>query len=179
MTGTIVSAVFDSQNQAEQAVTALRQMGVKDDQLSVVARHADGTVGSGSSAAGVAGADDGHAGERASKGLLAGAGVGALFGLAAAAIPGVGPFITAGWLASTLGVTAGGAAAGAIVGGTSGAIAGALAKSGYNEQEAHYYGSAVEQGGVLVGVNTDGAATTMSQVSGVLTQYGGRMAGTV
>jgi hypothetical protein len=48
--------------------------------------------------------------------LLAGAGVGALFGLAAALIPGAGPFIAAGTLASALGsAAAGGAVAGAIV----------------------------------------------------------------
>ena len=55
-------------------------------------------------------------------------GVGALFGIAAALIPGVGPFITAGTLlATTLGAVGGGAVAGAVVGGTTGLIASALA----------------------------------------------------
>jgi len=108
--------------------------------------------------------------------LLAGAGAGALFGLAAALIPGVGPFITAGWLASSLGVAAGGAAAGAIVGGTTGAIAGAFANAGYTKEEADYYGGAVEGGKVLVAVDTrEGYAA--DQVRSLLVQHGGQVYG--
>jgi hypothetical protein len=65
--------------------------------------------------------------------------------LAALAIPGVGPFITAGALATALGTTGGALAAGAIVGGTSGAIAGGLSKAGYSKDEAEFYGPAVER----------------------------------
>ena len=163
-----VTAVFDSEAQAQQAVTALRNMGITDAHLSYVSRHADGTVGSGA-------APDGHtAGDDAVKGLAAGAGVGALFGIAAALIPGVGPFITAGTLLSTaLGAVGGGAVAGAVVGGTTGAVAGALAHAGYDEHEANYYGGAVESGGVLVAVDTDGAVNA-EQVRSVLAQHGGR-----
>ena len=171
-----VTAVFDSQTQAEQAVTALRQLGVSDAQLSVVARHGDTATATGGGSAATAAHDD-NAGERAGKGMLAGAGAGALFGLAALAIPGVGPFITAGWLASALGVTGGAIAAGAIVGGTSGAIAGALAKAGYDENEANYYGSAVEQGGVIVAVDTSGSTVGPTEVRSVISQYGGRVYG--
>jgi len=161
-----VTALFDSQQQAEQAIAGLRQMGIADAHLSYVSKHAgEGAV-----------ADDagaGDAAEGAGKGLLAGAGVGALFGLAAALIPGVGPFITAGWLASSLGVAAGGAAAGAIVGGTTGAVAGALARAGYSHEEAGYYGGGIESGNVLVAVDTS-AGTSEDQVRSILSQYGGR-----
>jgi len=163
-----VTAVFDNRVQAEQAINELRRMGVSDNYISIVARHEDT---GGSTAA--AHADD--AGDGAGKGLLAGAGVGALFGLAAAMIPGVGPFITAGTLlTSALGADGGGMAAGAIVGGTTGAIAGALAKTGYDEHEAAYYGSAVESGGILVAVD-DHAGISLQQAAAVLTQFGGRM----
>jgi len=164
-----VTAVFDSQAQAEQAVADLRNMGVTDAHLSYVSRHNDGTVGNG--------AADGHTtGDDTVKGLTAGAGVGALFGIAAALIPGVGPFITAGTLLSTaLGAVGGGAVAGAVVGGTTGAIAGALAHAGYDENEAAYYGSAVESGGVLVAVDADGAVSA-DQVRSVLARHGGRFA---
>lgn len=172
-----VTAVFDSQNQAEQAITALRQLGVNDSQLSIVARHGGDTTVSGGGTAAAAAEDADNTAERVGKGALAGAGAGVLFGLAALAIPGVGPFITAGWLASELGVAGGAAAAGAIVGGTSGAVAGAFAKAGYDEHEANYYGSAVEQGGVFVAVDTASGAVSTDQVRAVLTQYGGRMAG--
>lgn len=174
-----VTAVFDSQMQAEQAVTALRQMGVSDAQLSIVARHGETTTATGGGSAAAAAHDDDDTGSRVGKGALAGAGAGALFGLAALAIPGVGPFITAGFLAEALGVAGGAAAAGAIVGGTSGAVAGAFAKAGYDEHEAKYYGSAVETGGVVVAVDTGVGSLTSDQVRTVLTQHGGRMAGAV
>lgn len=168
-----VTAVFDSQAQAERAVSDLRGLGVTDAQFSFVSRHGDDVVGNG-----VNNGHDGHsAGDDAAKGLAAGAGVGALFGIAAALIPGVGPFITAGTLLSTaLGAVGGGAVAGALVGGTTGAIAGALAHSGYNETEASYYGGEVERGGVLVAVDTAGSSLSNEQVSSVLAQHGGRFA---
>ncbi len=53
-----VSAVFDNRSQAEQAIMALRQMGVNDAHLSIVARHGDdATMTGGGSAAGDAAAD--------------------------------------------------------------------------------------------------------------------------
>lgn len=173
-----VTAVFDSMSQAEQAVNALRQLGLRDDHLSILSRQNDGSTGAagtGSAAHAAEHADD--AAKGAGTGLVAGAGVGALFGLAAALIPGVGPFITAGWLASSLGVAAGGAAAGAIVGGTTGAVAGALARAGYSEHEASYYGSAVESGNIVVAVDTSNSGFSNDQISGLLSQHGGRFAG--
>ena len=154
-----VTAVFDNFAQAENAVQALRQMGVRDDHLSVVSQH-NATGGQATTASGGT-SHDSHEGSNATKGLLAGAGVGSLFGIAAALIPGVGPFITAGTLlTAALGAVGGGAVAGAVVGGTTGLIAGALAKSGYDEHEAGYYGSAIEQGGILLAVNAvDGIST--------------------
>lgn len=168
-----VTAVFDNQSQAEQAVQALRQTGINDSHLSIVARHGDNTSVAGD---GSAAHDAGNTADGATKGMLGGAGVGALFGLAAALIPGVGPFITAGVLASSLGAVGGGMAAGALVGATTGAVAGALARSGYDEHEAHYYGNAIEQGGVFVAVDTEGSAVSADQVRAILAQYGGRSA---
>jgi hypothetical protein len=169
-----VTAVFTDRNQAEQAVSALRQMGINDNNLSIISRHGENANVSGAGATADAAADT--AGDTG-KGLLAGAGVGALFGLAAALIPGAGPFIAAGTLASALGsAAAGGAVAGAIVGGTSGAIAGALTNAGYDEKDAHYYGSEVERGSVLVAVDTDGSTASSDQVRAILAQYGGRSA---
>jgi hypothetical protein len=92
--------------------------------------------------------------------------------LAALAIPGVGPFITAGALATALGTTGGALAAGAIVGGTSGAIAGGLSKAGYSKDEADFYGPAVERGGVLVAVETEGVVSP-DQTREILSRHGG------
>jgi len=160
-----VTAVFDDQAGAERAVTELRRLGVTDTDLSFVARSEDEAV--------AAGASPDTAGKRAAKGAAAGAGAGLLFGLAALAIPGLGPFITAGGLASALGTSGGALAAGAIVGGTSGAIAGALSKAGYSEEESKFYGPAVERGGVLVAVD-DEAALSPQEVHEILAVNGGR-----
>jgi hypothetical protein len=159
-----VTAVFDDRGRAERAVDELRRLGVRDTDLSFLARSEDEAV--------AAGAREG-AGERAAKGAAVGGGAGLLFGLAALAIPGLGPFITAGGLASALGVTGGALASGAIVGATSGAIAGALTKAGYSKEESDFYGPAVERGGVLVAVETSGLVSP-DQADEILVQYGGR-----
>jgi hypothetical protein len=171
-----VTAVFDNRSDAEQAISALRTLGVSDSQISVVAQQGDDMTATGTMGQTAAEQNDGT-GERVGKGALAGGATGALFGLAALAIPGVGPFISAGWLSSALGITGGALAAGAIVGGTSGALAGLFAKAGYDEGEARYYGEAVERGGIFVAVDTSATAATAGEVRSILMQYGGHMAG--
>lgn len=168
MTNNRMTVIFDDRAHAEAAVNELQKLGVDHSKMSVIARH-DNTGN-----AGVVG--DGHDdGADVAKGTAAGVGVGALFGIAAALIPGVGPFITAGTLLSTaLGAVGGGAVAGAVVGGTTGLIASALAKAGYDENEARYYGEAVESGSTLVAIDTTGLNT--SAVQDVLSKYGARTA---
>jgi len=160
-----VTAVFDDRARAERAVTELRSMGWQDSDLSFVARSEEEAVAGGKSRD--------NAGERAAKGAAVGAGAGLLFGLAALAIPGIGPFITAGGLASALGTTGGALASGALVGGTSGAIAGALTNAGYTKEESEFYGPTVERGGVLVAVDTEDTASA-NEVGETLAEYGGR-----
>jgi hypothetical protein len=169
-----VTAVFDNVSQAERAVSELRRRGIPDAQISIVSRRADDVDVTDRGGVKDRGGDD--AGSRVGKGALAGAGVGTLFGLAAALIPGIGPFITAGTLATALGATGGAAAAGAIVGGTSGALAGAFSKAGYSREEAEFYGSSVEKGGVLVAVEADD--TSADRLRSELEQLGGRTYGT-
>ncbi|PYE54199.1 YsnF/AvaK domain-containing protein [Deinococcus yavapaiensis] len=162
-----ITAVFSGHQEAESAVAELRRMGVRDDRISILARDGStGTVASGTS-------DRPHdEANGAGKGLLAGAGVGALFGLAAAAIPGIGPFITAGTLLSGLGAGLGGAVAGAVVGGAAGSLAGTLAQAGYTEKEAGYYGERVENGAVLVAVDTSGTGNDQA-IRDALLRHGG------
>lgn len=157
MLTTRTTAVFPTRESAEHAIKALRKIGVTDETISIVTRHAP--------AAAVAGG--------AAEGLAAGAGVGALFGLAAVLIPGVGPFITAGFLASTLGAAGGAAAVGAVVGGSAGLIAGALAKAGYGSKEAEYLAKEVENGHVLVAVDS-GAAISDEMIQTTFSQNDGR-----
>ena len=162
-----ITAVFDTQGQAQAAVDELRQLGVKDAHFNFIARQGDKAVA--------------HHGEDvaagAGKGLLAGAGVGALFGVATMLIPAIGPFVVAGTLFSGLGAVAGAAAAGAVVGGTAGAVAGALAKSGYTEEEAHYYGETIEKGGILVAVDLAETLIDRQKVRELLHRHGGRTYG--
>lgn len=168
-TRNVVSAVFDE----------LRGMRIPDAAVSIVARR-----GEDYDATGDVSHDTDEAADRAAdagKGALTGAGigaaVGALFGIAAFAIPGVGPFITAGALASALGAAGGAAASGAIVGGSAGALTGALTNWGMNETEARYYAGEVERGGTYVGVDLSqtGMAMDRSQVLDVLRRCNGRI----
>jgi uncharacterized membrane protein len=163
-----VTAVFDDRTQAERAITELRRRGIADADMSIVARRSDDVEVTGKPA-------DDKTGERIGKGALAGAGVGTLFGLAALLIPGVGPFITAGVLGTALGATGGAIASGAIVGGASGALAGAFAKAGYSREEADFYGSTIERGGVLVAV--EGDEVSAARLRSELAQLGGRTYG--
>ncbi|SRR4051812_48201239 len=163
-----VTAVFDDRTQAERAISELRRRGIPDAQMSIVSRRPDDVDVT-------AGRADDTTGERVGKGALAGAGVGTLFGLAALLIPGVGPFVTAGVLASALGATGGAIASGAIVGGTSGALAGAFSKAGYSRDEAEFYGSGVERGGVVVAVEADDVSS--ERLRSELAQFGGRTYG--
>lgn len=158
-----VTAVFADHAQADQAIAALRQRGVTDSHLSIVAKRVDEIEVKHPEAT---------TGERVAKGAITGVGVGTLFGLAASLIPGVGPFIAAGSLASALGATAGAAAAGAIVGGTSGALAGAMARADFSKDEAEFYGPLVERGDVLVTVDTDDVSRERLRTE--LEQLGGR-----
>ena len=158
-----VTAIFESRLLAEQAITDLRRRGVSDANISVVSRRSDDVEVKGRLAE--------RTGAGISRGAITGAGVGTLFGLAAALIPGAGPFITAGALASVLGTTGGAAAAGAIVGGASGALAAAFARAGFSPEEAEYYAPAVERGGVMVAVETSPGTERM--VRAELAQSGG------
>lgn len=82
---------------------------------------------------------------------MLGAGAGVLAGLGMLAIPGLGPVVAAGWLAST----AVGAAVGAVAGGATGGLLGALKEAGHTDEEAHVYSEGVRRGGTLVSVKAD------------------------
>lgn len=171
-TNNIVSAVFENRMQAEQCVMQLRSNGVPDDAISIIAQH-EGDVTA--TRADGSNADD-HAdnkGSGAMKGAMTGGAVGALFGLGAFLIPGVGPFITAGWLASTLGFAGGAAVSGAIVGATAGTLTGLMMNYGVSEEDAHMYEQRLSQGGVVLLVDTS-KVPNPAQVNQVIGAAGGR-----
>ncbi|CAM5197678.1 hypothetical protein ARD30_22765 [Bosea thiooxidans] len=132
MTQTLTRS-YDSYETARSVVEALEAGGVSSADISVVGRHAraDRT-------------DDSNAGEGAGIGAALGGAAGLLAGIGLIAIPGIGPVVAAGWLAST--------AAGVAAGGVTGGILGALTSAGHSEADAHYYAETVRRGGTIVSV---------------------------
>src|SRR5438045_2398027 len=135
--------VFEDRSQAERAIDELHRAGFTDEQIGFAVRDQDGgsdvhVRGHGS-----------NAGEGAVGGLLAGAGIGGLIAAAASLlVPGFGPVLAGGILATTLG--------GAAVGAAAGGILGALVGAGVPEEEARYYESEFNTGRVLVTVQPGG-----------------------
>jgi hypothetical protein len=166
----IVSAVFDSHAEAERAVSELRSAGVRDSALSVIARRdsGDGDYGDAETH------EAKEKGEGFLKGALGGAGVGALLGLAALAIPGVGPLAAAGAIAGSAmpEAIAIGAGAGALTGG----LTGLLTKHGVSEEDATYYEGRINSGGVFVSVDTGDAGIDRTTAQDILYRYGGHSA---
>ncbi|HEX6530848.1 MAG TPA: YsnF/AvaK domain-containing protein [Burkholderiales bacterium] len=103
----------------------------------------------------------------AAKGAVGGAAIGGVLGLVAGvaslSIPGFGPFIAAGPIASAL--------AGAGIGAAAGGIIGALANLGVPEDEAHYYAEGVRRGGTLITVRAD-TDQVADCAAGVMRQHG-------
>jgi uncharacterized membrane protein len=134
------SALFDSHDDAERAVAALNEAGFSNEDVSIVTSNPDGNYETDGAAAG--------AGTGAGIGAVAG---GLLAGLGLMTIPGVGPVLASGWLASA----AGGALAGAVAGGAVGGLIGAMTDDGVSEDDAHVYAEGVRRGGVYVSVRAE------------------------
>lgn len=134
---TVVGA-FHDHGSAEQVVQALKERGVPEKDISLVARH-DGKTQSGH--------PDGDGMHNLSSGLTWGGTVGGVAGLLAGvgalAIPGVGPIVAAGPLAATL--------TGAVTGG----LVGGLMDYGIPKAESQRYEERLKQGDVLLMVRSD------------------------
>lgn len=159
---TTVTRLFDSHTQALTAVEALERAGIDHDKISIISNNADNWhdghrhAGGSPTAEGPLGDRNGDgdndvadgAGKGATTGGLLGAGGGLLAGLGMLAIPGLGPVVAAGWLAST----AVGAAIGAAAGGATGGLLGALKEAGHSDDDANVFSEGVRRGGTLVSV---------------------------
>lgn len=158
-----ITRLFDHHSDALAAISDLEAAGIWQDNISIVSNNADNwhdghahpeqadtgpladpSVTSESSVAS-------GAGKGAATGGAVGAGAGVLAGLGMLAIPGLGPVVAAGWLAST----ALGAVIGAAAGGAAGGLLGALKNAGHSEEDAHVYAEGVRRGGTLVSVKAD------------------------
>lgn len=140
-----ISRLYDNYSDAEKAVRGLEAAGVPHSDISIVANNSDNWWNSEKKPDRDRDGVDDRA-EGAGKGAGIGAGVGGAAGLLAGlgllAIPGLGPVVAAGWLAST----ALGAAAGAATGG----VVGALTEAGVSKEDAPLYAEGVRRGGTLV-----------------------------
>ncbi len=152
-TQTTITALYDRTEDAQKALRELQKMDISHDDISLIA----------SDAAGKYSHNNGHDNngrdnngrdlqtERdAGEGAVAGATVGGLgglaVGLAALAIPGIGPVLAAGPIASALVAAGIGAGVGAVTGG----MVGALTDMGVSEERAGYYAEGVRRGGTLL-----------------------------
>jgi uncharacterized protein (TIGR02271 family) len=140
--GETVVGLFADLPAAERGIQALKAAGFSEQQIGVAVRdkqqQQELTEGTGTQAA------EGAATGAVGGGVLGGV-VGLLAGVGALAIPGIGPIIAGGALASTL--------AGAGIGAAAGGIIGALAGMGVPEEDARHFERGFQQGGVLVTVD--------------------------
>ena len=141
-----VIALYDNVEHARDAVTDLIDTGFERERVSIVANDARGKFRA---------VEGTEAGSDMASDIGAGAGIGAVLGgiaglvigLGAFTIPGIGPLVAAGPLATTL--------AGLGVGAAAGGLVGALTNLGIPEEDAETYAEGVRRGGTLVTVETD------------------------
>lgn len=169
MNKSIASAVFDSHDEAQRAVSELRSAGVPDSSLSIIASHGGKTT----TTSGDGEITDEHH-RNVLRGILGGGALGAGLGVAALAIPGVGPRAAIGAVAAaaTPEAMAIGAAAGAV-GGTLNEV---LGKHGVSDEDARYYSDRMKDGGVFVSVDSSAGNLDGQTAREILYRNGGHSA---
>ncbi|MEL0252270.1 MAG: hypothetical protein VW935_10025, partial [Novosphingobium sp.] len=164
---TKASAIFDTHAEAERAVSELRSMGLNDSDLSVIAHHG-GTTTARSGDGEIT--DEHH--RNVLRGILGGGALGAGLGVAALAIPGVGPLAAAGAIAAAAVPEAIGV--GAVLGAIGGTLNETLTKHGISEDDATYYNDRLKDGAVVVTVEDTGVDT--ASLRDILYRNGGHNA---
>lgn len=165
------TGTFSNHQEAKVALHELRDNGFNMDQISIIGNHVDHNSD-------LAGAKeskhisdlDNKAGAGAATGAASGGAVGGLtgllVGLGLVAIPGIGPIMLAGAIATTLATTLTGGAIGAAAGG----LIGALVGLGIPKDRAKVYSDRVDQGDYLVMV--DGTEQEILQAEAIFKRYG-------
>ncbi|MEH2207915.1 MAG: general stress protein [Nostoc sp.] len=161
--------VFSHRRDAEAAITELRDAGFSLNQVSIIAKDTNGhgiagvdvdrNVGTGNKA------DDGAKTGAATGGVLGGL-TGLLVGLGTLAIPGIGPVIAGGAVATALATTL----AGGAIGAAAGSIVGALVGLGIPEDRARVYSDRFQRGDYLVIL--DGTEAEIHQAEAILKRRG-------
>jgi uncharacterized membrane protein len=137
-----VIGLFDSRDQAERAVSALRNSGFHEE-ISIVA--ADKSQATGQQKSGEMGVNEGSISSGVSTGGVLGGLAGLAAGAGALAIPGIGPIVAAGPIA------------GLLSGAATGGIAGGLIDWGIPAERGKYYEGKVREGKILASVRTEEA----------------------
>lgn len=167
---THISAVFDTEAEADRALADLRAAGIPDRALSIIAKH-DGrtteTSGTGETHT--------HGGGSILRGLLGGGAAGAGLGVAALAIPGVGPLAALGAIAASAVPEA--MAIGGALGATAGALNEVFSKHGASPEDARYYSEHVERGGTFVSVDVNAGAGDRALIEDILYRNAGHNSG--
>lgn len=153
-----ITRLFDNYSDATNAVSELQRLGVPHDDLSIMANQRDHAGRD--DVAGIDDVnDDGDVTRGASTGAVLGGVGGLLAGIGLLAIPGLGPIVAAGWLAST----AVGAGIGAAGGAATGGVVGALKEAGHTDEEANVYSEGVRRGGTLVSARVEDSMATEAE----------------
>ncbi|NES96585.1 MAG: histidine kinase [Desertifilum sp. SIO1I2] len=156
--------VFSTQREAERALGELRNAGFPMRQVSIIAQNVEGRDNF--SGADIRTEEGNRAGEGAATGAVTGGVVGGLVGLigslTALTVPGFGPLVAGGALASTL--------TGGVVGAAAGGLVGALVGLGIPEDKAKMYSDRVSRGEYLVVV--DGTSEEIRLAESLLNRHG-------
>ena len=173
-TSRIVVGLFTERARAEDAIRDLKGAGFTDEQIGVITRdrtdRAAQPTGSGGQRTKAA-PDEEEVGkilEETASGMAGGASIGAITGgvigglvglIGSLLVPGLGPVVVGGVLASTL--------LGMGLGAATGGLIGALVGMGVPEEDARYFDAGFREGGTLVTVNagarTSEAVSTMQR----------------
>ena len=167
--GRIVVALFEERSEAEDAIRDLKNAGFTNEQIGVATQEMVG-AGEARSEETPVGDEPARIVEDTASGLAEGAAVGALTGgvigglvglVSSLLIPGVGPLVVGGVLASTL--------MGMGVGAATGGLIGALVGMGVPEEDARYFDAGLREGRTLVTVSDTVGA---SEALGILERHG-------
>jgi hypothetical protein len=136
-----VVGLFEGRDSAEGAIQRLMAGGIDRESISIAMKD----VREATALSEDTGTNDLSA-EGATAGVVSGAGVGALVGMALVGstilLPGIGTFLIGGPIAAAL--------TGAGIGAVSGGLIGGLVGAGIPEDEAHHYAAGIERGGIFV-----------------------------
>jgi hypothetical protein len=167
--GVIVVALFEERSEAESAIRDLKNAGFTNEQIGVVTQdrvEAEKARSEGSAVDDEAGriVEETASGlkEGAAAGAVTGGVIGGLVGLVSSLlIPGLGPLVVGGILASTL--------MGMGVGAATGGLIGALVGMGVPEEDARYFDAGLRNGRTLLTVS---GADRAPEAVGILERHG-------